>query len=1512
MRGLLLCALAGAAAAEQAVGGLPAKSRLVVLEQTHQGLIVAVSQPSRHLPDVFPERCSKESQWSRYASIPDGHHRYNAEFETEHDGSARSCVQIVHTSDPNRARVFHDWLRDPQERAGFWGRAPPQMQHDGAVLDDREEVYALHLPLDVRKLVIDHGNSTREHLQVPTQHRAARTTALAAPVLLDSETQTAAPILSDLSNAQSGGNMNIVFISGGYKTGGPEADAQSRFKANIRKGIDFLQFPTNYGLPNADIAIARYFSSFNVFAVFQESNDDGASKPAQGISVDNNLGCTYGDGTSSSPARALTCPRAQVIAMADVAPVTTASKNVLVVVLVNDVDYGGTGVYREGVVKYGTFYNAAMESSDPSTEKSAASLLYHEINHAYADLSDEYTVGITYTNGYNCKPTSTATFPSYGQWGFYEKYNAAAIGQAGRRCEKNCASSTTDLGWQKWLPSQQGNANTGQVDATPGEGCYYNNWYKPGTGRGEPCLMEALAAPYLCPVCREAGTLQLYTNGMDLTFPSCPHPGWTVTYVAQSGAGSKATFFANDRLFGDVSVGVGKPETSVQWQVDTVSQSGAVHSYFILDASTANGGLSVGAHHVRAVVRDQSTWVLADHQPPSMREVTIEWQVQVMTSATVIESELIVQGIQSANHLSECESRGSFFQSLLPSTTAGFPLDSTINQYNPYLHYRRCTGTILSSETYNCTCLSRKDCACLADSSSTDRKCSLSYQARAYENPKDLSDTVDDIEGWLFGIGGGATLGGIVVVVILHVCLASHFGRTPSRVLEDRFTGYIEITRKIMMVSAVCFAVLSLGGMIGILVLYNQVGAVVQIALVALGVFCLAMFLMSLAGFFAAYYRSLVLLMMNGVLLALAVSIQLCVACFMYVIGYDSNDTGSKAQRDFEDEWRSGVRNKPDQICTLQDLFGCSGWSVPCNQFQAGDNCPANCEATNARYGTTCKVEVLSWVHEYFPIAGSCFMALFYAVLIGCLLNYLLWTAIKKSDDLNSERMSLLMDGPLQSLLTIIHYHSGSAESFNERCLKQFHKMDTDKSGELDRGEFKRFFKSITGIDSRLERAKMPGQWFGRPRRRDAFAQGIYAEHQERGPGIVEGVTDKGVTIRFQSEHGTHTYKDKTLAKGQVQPGFGPPRDVADFADGMFVVHERRGHGQVVSVADGVKVQFDSCPDAAAYIYRSQALHRAVLQPADWEDPRKGHEEVSDTYFDEKLDALFDLFDLDESGTIRLDEWVRVNKAAAHLGAEPALGQYLRRGKTQEDFERDHAEWEERYREFDKVVEYFRKDMLEQVEDRRSERLEQADASRDTAQILDVPAMEPTVYGGATRSELECWRMLGVLSDSQWASVVESFNLLAAQDAHSGSRVVFCDVPDTSSGVVGFKQYLERTYGPVLNSSRLSSVFTFSKRKAWLTLGELPNQCDYNGDGVLTFSEWVASFYRRAGVIEKFERMRQHAGAERSVLATDRPKTASGLQPAGEGRRSSRLQRRRSTAASMPYGECADADQGVV
>ena len=394
-----------------------------------------------------------------------------------------------------------------------------------------------------------------------------------------------------------------------------------------------------------------------------------------GLYVDNNLKCEYGD-ASGAAARRLRCDISLAIALTDTSPVRASQNNAVVVIIVNDNNYGGTGRYSNAL-KSATLYAGGLR--DDGSIESARSLLYHEIGHALADLHDEYTIDAT-TEGRNCGPPFSD----------YTDSNKPL-------CAKNCAASISGIPWQGWI-------DKGAV-SEPQQGCYYKNFYRSGS----PCLMESVAVSTLCPICMEAMALQLYQNGMNLSYPSCPHPEWTVSYVSRSGSHTSTTLFANHKLYR-------KNIISYSWKVNGQSTS-IQGSRFTFDGTIH----STGRHQVTLLYEDISDWILTSNRPSSVSG-SVTWEIEVV------------------DNMNELMSRTG--QSVPLTCSSGSTFDRSVPSTEYFNYYAMCSGP--------------------------DGQCATTYHTRQYETVSDLDESAKSVEGWLLGIGAAIISAGVFAFILLY------------------------------------------------------------------------------------------------------------------------------------------------------------------------------------------------------------------------------------------------------------------------------------------------------------------------------------------------------------------------------------------------------------------------------------------------------------------------------------------------------------------------------------------------------------------------------------------------------------------------------------------------------------------------------------------------------------------------------------------------------------------------
>eukprot|EP01062_Namystynia_karyoxenos_P074952 TRINITY_DN7205_c0_g2_i1.p1 TRINITY_DN7205_c0_g2~~TRINITY_DN7205_c0_g2_i1.p1 ORF type:complete len:1455 (+),score=429.08 TRINITY_DN7205_c0_g2_i1:81-4367(+) len=341
--------------------------------------------------------------------------------------------------------------------------------------------------------------------------------------------------------------QNFVFLSSGYPD---SAGGLHKFRTDLDTAVRVLQTGCHFTGRGGKRACAaaynsentnnirrsapyrRYWTAFNIWAVWEPSREVGATIPASmGASarlrnetilptpafVDDNLQCSYG----TTMTRALFCNPTATLALADTAPCGALGKeNVVVVVLVNAPLYGGAATYRL-TQRLGFFSTAFYDLEDPDDIGQFGSLLVHELGHCFANLLDEYDTGTTESAHRDTPNCHWSPDPQQVSWaGWIRMLTAGFLFPA-------------PGGGQRGL--LQEDERFFKVSPEPIAVCGYTNYYRPS---GE-CLMEALTknkvVPRLCPVCREASLRMVFQTGLDLTYPKCPLPNERLYVTNSSG-----------------------------------------------------------------------------------------------------------------------------------------------------------------------------------------------------------------------------------------------------------------------------------------------------------------------------------------------------------------------------------------------------------------------------------------------------------------------------------------------------------------------------------------------------------------------------------------------------------------------------------------------------------------------------------------------------------------------------------------------------------------------------------------------------------------------------------------------------------------------------------------------------------------------------------------------------------------------------------------------------------------
>jgi len=357
--------------------------------------------------------------------------------------------------------------------------------------------------------------------------------AMAAPVCAQATRTTI------LTNGPTANRINIVVLSEGY-----QATQFGKFLVDATNAVNHLLTAPPY---------QEYKSYFNAFAISVASTNSGSDHPAQGVFKNTYFNSSY---DSFGIASVITIPpndrdtnynngQGKVVSLLT----SLMPEYDLVILLVNDLEYGGSG----------------GEILISSVHVSAREIVAHESGHAFAGLTDEYSF----------------PFPGYTPT---EKPNATA------------QTNRSQIKWALWIddttpiPTPESSAYANLVGLFQGAQYQSNGWYRPKLD----CKMRTLGVPF-CEVCSEAVVKSIYQplRSIEAMLPASTDLSIT---------GTEAQPFTITTL---------QPTThdlSAQWFTNGTAVGGATNFTFALLPET----LGNGNHVLRVEVRDRTPLVRHD------------------------------------------------------------------------------------------------------------------------------------------------------------------------------------------------------------------------------------------------------------------------------------------------------------------------------------------------------------------------------------------------------------------------------------------------------------------------------------------------------------------------------------------------------------------------------------------------------------------------------------------------------------------------------------------------------------------------------------------------------------------------------------------------------------------------------------------------------------------------------------------------------------------------------------
>ena len=362
-----------------------------------------------------------------------------------------------------------------------------------------------------------------------------------------------------LTNGPTAKRINVVVMAEGYTT-----NQLGQFLSDATNAVNNLLTAAPY---------QEYKNYFNGFAIFVASVESGSDHPISGTFKNTYFNSTF---DSYGNANFLTIPPndwngvyAQGQGKVDSLLAALMPEHDLTVMVVNDLEYGGSGDSSSGIATLITSVNLF-----------APEIVVHESGHAFGTLADEYT----------------DAYPGFVP---VEKPNATT----------NANRAT--LKWTSWilgstpLPTPPDPTNAAVVGLFQGAEYQTTGWYRPKLD----CKMNHLFVNF-CEVCAEQLVKSIYTlvRPFDSFLPA------TTNFTIFS---TQAVAFSVTPL---------QPLThnlSVQWFTNGSAIAGATNSAF----SLVPGSLGNGLHTLKSVVSDPTALVKSD--PAGLLKATNTWNLTV-------------------------------------------------------------------------------------------------------------------------------------------------------------------------------------------------------------------------------------------------------------------------------------------------------------------------------------------------------------------------------------------------------------------------------------------------------------------------------------------------------------------------------------------------------------------------------------------------------------------------------------------------------------------------------------------------------------------------------------------------------------------------------------------------------------------------------------------------------------------------------------------------------------------
>ena len=816
---------------------------------------------------------------------------------------------------------------------------------------------------------------------------------------------------------------NVVFISEAYMDV-DKAAFENRVKTlwTLMNGMDAdysdtTTFPSDQlgDIKNMHQTVpwSRYTALWNVYSVFQASPSRDIPTGSSGGNT--NLKCYR----PTSLERGIYCDNGLAQAQAAVAPPDTLGNpdRTIIVVIANTNAYGGTGLFHLGVIHVGAFYNGFDLLTDGSTQftpRKYLSLVSHEVGHAMGRLSDEYS------------------------FGFDEPQNIEVA---------NCEAPTSGgipnpISWQNWIdifanPTEKAkyvgsvtNPNFG-VATTPVQVCGYDNYYKPN----ENCMMNRLNDYFMCPVCREAATFQV----MKLTNFAYQWPRFPLE---------------------DQVLVIPRTLTNSSSSIITVSSGVVLHLPQYLTPSNSYNVTWINANDHTVIAPLASSECPQCIMVPSATLSAMPDNGQLTIVATIQDNTNFLSPGKRAEIPSQLLQSATFRIVVVANQSAAASRANTT--LYPPVYTRKNAFGVHELDGYSAYM------ACNVLKPSARPVCNLTGTIKVYQSPVE-DNLLAGYDTWVLYVVGALAVTFVLLWIFAALRFTKHGKRVVRPIFRTEFKGVVKVIRWVMRGSSVLFMVASIAVMGIAIYYYINASAIGKIIIVVGIVLAVGLYIMAFVGFWAVAHRAKKLVILNTIVLTFGLLVLGTLCGLVITIGRDIQTDDGFWTRQLRTLWQSLVADSPDNACAIEGMLSCSGFYIPCNNVVGSTlYCPTNCETINQRYGFPCKERLQQYISDGYGyvlgvIIGSMALMVF-AIFFNCVYHWKL-VQMKRSirDRTNTivynRANSMHIDTKNVERTKALHILKTLDNKDIPKLVKEFHRMDMDGDGELNRVEMTHFFR---------------------------------------------------------------------------------------------------------------------------------------------------------------------------------------------------------------------------------------------------------------------------------------------------------------------------------------------------------------------------------------------------------------------------------------------------------------------